>query len=57
VWVLAITLTFQKKEDLDSFLVAWRDIADHSRRNEPNLIAFELSFSESDPLQILVFER
>lgn len=55
--MLAIAITFEDKETLDRFMSAWAKIAAYVKDAEPDLLSYELSLSDANPLRILVFER
>jgi hypothetical protein len=57
-FVLAVSVTFERLEDRDQFIDLWRvHMAPHVQEHEPNCLSYELAVADTDPKQILVYER
>jgi len=56
-FVLAVRLRFRSVAERDAWIAVWRPLAEAVRRDEPRTLSFELSVSDRDPTQVLVFER
>jgi hypothetical protein len=56
-FVLMVSLVFEEVSHRDEFLMLWQPLADHVRAEESGTLAFELLQLDTEPKELLVFER
>ncbi|KAK9865830.1 hypothetical protein WJX84_000369 [Apatococcus fuscideae] len=57
VWVIAVTWKFKSQADKEKLIKIWTPLAEYVAKHEPNTLAYEMSFSEDDPLKVFLYER
>jgi quinol monooxygenase YgiN len=57
VFVLVITLTMESAAAATEFLEAWRPLAEFCRAHEPETLSYEAAVCDSNPTEILIYER
>lgn len=56
-FVLMVSLSFEDVSHKEQFLTFWRPLADHVKAHEPGTLAFELLQPDTEPTELLVYER
>ena len=57
VFVIAVTWKFANQADKDKMIELWTPLAQYVAENEPNTLAYEMSFSTDEPLTVFLYER
>lgn len=52
-----VSLAFEELLHKDEFLTFWAPLADHVKAHEPGTLAFELLQPDTEPTELLVYER
>ena len=57
VFVIAVTWKFKNQADKNKLIQLWKPLAAYVASHEPNTLAYEMSFSEDEPLTVFLYER
>ena len=55
--MIAVTWKFKSQADKEKLIKIWTPLAEYVAKHEPNTLAYEMSFSEDDPLKVFLYER